>query len=68
MNSQPMITTFLKTRLRRARLESLNPPPKLNLVEWADKYRHVNKKNSANPGQWQTGRVEEPSTASKGDT
>jgi len=57
MNSQPMMTTFLKTRLRRARLESLKPPPKLNLVEWADEYRQVNKKNSANPGQWQTGRV-----------
>lgn len=36
--------------------ESLRPPPSLNLVEWADKYRKL-PKNSAEPGDWHTDRV-----------
>lgn len=43
--------------MRKARTEALRPPPKLNLIEWADSYRFVSKKNSANPGLWQTSRV-----------
>lgn len=35
----------------------LAPPPKLNLVEWADKYRFL-PDNSAEPGRWKTDRVE----------
>lgn len=32
------------------------PPPKLNLVQWADKYRFL-PKNSAEPGTWDSNRV-----------
>jgi hypothetical protein len=28
------------------------PPPKLNLIEWADTNRFVSSKNSASPGRW----------------
>ncbi|AHK11735.1 terminase large subunit [Shewanella sp. phage 1/44] len=38
-------------------ITSLKPPPKLNLVEWADKYRYL-PDNSAEPGRWKTDRVE----------
>lgn len=44
-------------RLSRARGTALRPPPKLDLVEWADEYRFVAKQNSANPGRWKTSRV-----------
>lgn len=35
---------------------SLKPPPKLDLVEWADTYRYL-PDNSAEPGRWKTDRV-----------
>lgn len=57
MDFQQTTLTRLKSRLTRARAEALRPPPKLNLIEWADSYRFVSKKNSANPGLWQTSRV-----------
>ena len=37
--------------------ENLKPPPKLNLVEWADTYRYL-PDNSAESGKWRTERVE----------
>lgn len=37
--------------------ESLKPPPKLNLVEWADEFRYL-PDNSAEAGKWRTSRVE----------
>lgn len=36
---------------------NLKPPPKLNLVEWADEYRYL-PDNSAEAGKWRTDRVE----------
>ncbi|KZK97929.1 Phage terminase large subunit (GpA) [Pseudovibrio sp. Ad5] len=39
------------------RQRDLKPPPKLNLVEWADEYRYVARENTANPGRWKTRRV-----------
>jgi phage terminase large subunit GpA-like protein len=30
------------------------PPPKLNLIEWADQYRRVAAGTSASPGRWKT--------------
>lgn len=36
---------------------SMKAPPKLNLVEWADTYRHL-PDNSAEAGRWKTERVE----------
>lgn len=38
-------------------LKSLEPPPVLNLSEWADKYRILSSKASAEPGKWRTDRV-----------
>lgn len=43
--------------ITNAIISSLSPPPKLNLVEWADKYRYL-PDNSAEPGRWKTTRVE----------
>ena len=42
------------TELRDAALDILRPPPKLDLVEWADTYRKVASGTSASPGQWRT--------------
>lgn len=36
---------------------NLKPPPRLNLVEWADEYRYL-PDNSAEAGKWRTDRVE----------
>lgn len=38
-------------------LQCLKPPPKLDLVEWADTYRFL-PDNSAESGRWKTSRVE----------
>jgi len=43
--------------LRRARAEALKPPPRLDLVDWADTFRVIARQNSANPGRWSTLRV-----------
>lgn len=43
-------------RLRKVRRQTLKPPPRLNVVEWADKFRFVSEKNSAQPGKWRTDR------------
>jgi phage terminase large subunit GpA-like protein len=32
----------------------LRPPPKMSLIEWADRYRQVASSTSATPGQWRT--------------
>ena len=40
-------------RLKTAR-KILRPPPRFDLVQWADTYRRVSPKNSASPGQWRT--------------
>jgi phage terminase large subunit GpA-like protein len=47
-------------RLHRARqavdkdLSLWRPPPKLNLIQWADRFRRVAAKTSASPGHWKT--------------
>ena len=33
---------------------ALKPPPRLNLIEWADAYRRVAERTSASPGRWRT--------------
>ncbi|WP_342106312.1 phage terminase large subunit family protein [Methylobacterium sp. SI9] len=43
----------LRARIARAFLV-FKPPPRLSLIEWADTYRRVSSKNSAQPGQWRT--------------
>jgi phage terminase large subunit GpA-like protein len=47
----------LRRRLEKAVKTSLKPPPRLNLVEWADQYRYL-PDNSAESGKWRTDRVE----------
>lgn len=47
----------LRRRLVDVVRSNLKPPPKLNLVEWADKYRYL-PDNSAEAGKWRTDRVE----------
>lgn len=48
----------LAVALRVARRENLKPPPRLNLVEWADEYRFLSPEASSEPGKWHTSRVE----------
>ncbi|BCP53793.1 terminase [Kaistia sp. 32K] len=45
--------TKLAIRIKQAR-QALRPPPRLNLIEWADTYRQVSAKTSASPGRWKT--------------
>ncbi len=40
------------------RKKILSPPPILNLVEWADKYRYLSPESSSVPGKWKTSTVE----------
>jgi phage terminase large subunit GpA-like protein len=47
----------LRRRLEDAIKANLKPPPKLNLVEWADTFRYL-PDNSAEAGKWRTDRVE----------
>ncbi|SEG12596.1 phage terminase large subunit family protein [Marinobacterium lutimaris] len=47
----------IQVRLQDAIRANLKPPPKLNLVEWADEYRYL-PDNSAEAGKWRTDRVE----------
>ena len=35
----------------------LKPPPKLTIDMWADRYRVLSTKSSAEPGKWRTDRV-----------
>ena len=47
----------IKKLIKEVMAKCLMPPPKLNLVEWADKYRFL-PDNSAESGRWKTDRVE----------
>lgn len=38
--------------------KSLLPPPKMDLVEWADKYRKLSRESSSTGGSWRTENVE----------
>ena len=49
--SEMMGSARFAARLRQAR-SALKPPPRLNLVEWADRYRYVSL--SSSPGKWKT--------------
>lgn len=44
---------------RRAALvrAALAPPPRLTVSEWADRYRHLSRESSAEPGRWVTDRA-----------
>jgi phage terminase large subunit GpA-like protein len=44
--------------LQASRIKILKPATKLNLVEWADKYRFLSPESSSMPGKWRTSMVE----------
>ena len=46
----------LRDTLRHA-LQTVAPPPSLNISEWADTYRHLSQESSALPGRWLTSRA-----------
>lgn len=46
----------LRVALKRA-LGSLAPPPELTVSQWADRYRYLSSKASAEPGRWNTDRA-----------
>lgn len=48
----------LRTRLKALRAETLKPPPRLTVSEWADQYRRLSAEASAEPGGWTTSRAE----------
>jgi phage terminase large subunit GpA-like protein len=48
----------LELRLIKSRKATLTPSPRLNLVEWADRYRYLSAEASSIPGRWKTGNVE----------
>jgi phage terminase large subunit GpA-like protein len=45
------------TRIRLAWAEGIKPDSPLTVSAWADKYRKLEKKSSAEPGQWRTART-----------
>lgn len=45
-------------RLVRKTLDTLRPPPKLTVSEWADRNRKLSAESSAEPGQWITANAE----------
>ena len=48
---------FLRNGVVQVVRENLKPPPKLDLVDWADTFRYL-PDNSAEAGRWRTDRVE----------
>ena len=50
--------SVLALKIRQLIAETLKPPPKLNLVQWADRFRYLSRESSSEPGSWETARVE----------
>jgi phage terminase large subunit GpA-like protein len=48
----------LKKALEAAMRETMKPPPKLRISEWADQYRQLSSESSAEAGTWSTSRAE----------
>lgn len=48
--SDPTALQDLKTRLRTVRRKLLTPAPRLNLSEWASRYRYISAEYTATPG------------------
>jgi phage terminase large subunit GpA-like protein len=56
LETQQVSKDKIKKDLEYAFSTQFKPPPKMNLVEWADKFR-ILPDNSAEPGPWKTARV-----------
>lgn len=52
----PLAESKIKVDLNKIFRQQFKPPPKMNLVEWAEKFR-ILPDNSAEPGKWKTSRV-----------
>ena len=50
--------TKLKSSLNETLRQSLKPPPKLTVSQWADNYRQLSSESSAEAGKWSTSRAE----------
>ena len=48
----------LRNALEKALRETMKPPPKLTISEWADQYRQLSSESSAEAGRWSTSRAE----------
>lgn len=48
----------LRQAVRGALARSYSPPPKLTVSQWADRFRFLPSESAAEPGKWNTGRVE----------
>lgn len=46
------------TRLRMVLRDTMKPPPRLSLSQWADEKRFLSPEFAAQPGRWRTSRVE----------
>lgn len=56
LNTSKEAKKAIVQRINEVFKKYFKPPPKLNLVEWADKFRFL-PKNSAEPGRWDSMRV-----------
>lgn len=56
LDTSPEAKLKIKKQIKKVMKKCLSPPPKLNLVEWADTYRYL-PDNSAEAGRWKTSRV-----------
>ncbi len=56
--THPSAIENLRALLNRARRAIMRPPPRMNVPDWADKYRYLSASVGAVGGRWQTHRVE----------
>lgn len=56
--SHPLALEALDAALAKARRAVLQPPPTMNVPDWADTYRHLSTESGAIGGQFVTSRVE----------
>lgn len=64
MNLRILTQLLVKRQMKQATINlfkkifaTLKPPPNISLSEWADKYRYLSAKSSAEPGKWSTDRT-----------
>lgn len=56
LETSKLAKKYIADCITKAKKDCLRPLPKLNLVEWADEFRHL-PDNSAEPGRWKTDRM-----------
>src|SRR5690349_16489028 len=58
IESSPESLRRMRAAVSKAMRQTLKPPPKLRVSEWADAKRGLSRESSAAPGQWKTNRAE----------